>query len=452
MRRIAIFVAVLAISGCAITDAIGRKVVARAGDHVLTVDWFAETLAASRVSLRPDPVERWAWSWVDYSLFLQAMADGETFADSATVEQAMWPEVLFTRAEAFREERDENRLQIDSAMVDSAFAAGDYRIIDHILVGTSASDRESARSDKRRRAEDIRARLVAGGSWAEEAQVTDDIATRNTGGRLGMMERGQTVPDFEQVVFSLEPGDLAEVAETHYGYHIIRRPPLAEVREEYDRRIRAILLERWQEALLQELTERRSVRITDDGPAILRDAVARPVKALAREPGRVIGTYDGGRLTDVDFVLWFQVWAGEQPMPAVDTSDAGLRRMAMEAMWNEVLHLEAKEAGVAISQEQHRRIRQALEGRLGRLRRVLRVDSVMALAEGPAARQRVAREALFEYKTRTARNLREMVKVPPFLASKLRSEYRWSFSYAGLNKAIRRATELRAVRDTTSGH
>ena len=450
MRRIAILVAVLAISGCAMTDAISRKVVARAGDHVLTVEWFAETLAEGRASLRPDLLEQWAWSWVQYSLFLQAVADSGSFADSATVEEAMWPEMRYARVTALYEELAKGRPQTDSAQVDSAFAAGDYRIIDHILIGMSTSDPRSERGEKRRRAEVIRARLMAGRSWATEAQATTDVATRSSDGRLGMIERGQTVSEFERVVFSLEPGDLSEITETYYGYHIIRRPILAEVRDEYEREISAVLLEQWKVAWLQELTERRGVRITDDGPDTMRDAVDRPVRVLARESGKVIGNYDGGRFTDVDFVRWLQASSGEEHISVDDASEESLRNMATMAMQSELLHLEAEKAGVVVPQEQYARILRVLENRIRRLRRALRVDSVMALAEGPNARLQVAQEVLFEYKTRTARNLREVAKVPPFLAAKLRSERPWSFSYAGLNKAIRRATELRAMRDSTS--
>jgi len=92
-----------------------------------------------------------------------------------------------------------------------------------------------------------------------------------------------------------------------------------------------------------------------------------------------------------------------------------------------------------------------LERRLDHLRSVLRVDSVMARADGQKERRQVAREVLDAYYERTASTLREMAIVPPFLAAKLRAERRWSFSYAGLNKAIRQAVELRAARDSTSG-
>ena len=451
MRRLMIPLAALVISSCTIADVLSRNVVARAGDQVLTVDWFAETVADGRAVLRPEALERWAWSWVEYSLFLQAIADGETFADSATVEEVMWPELLFTRVAALHEEFTERRAQLDSAQVDSAFAAGDQRIIDHILIASAPSDTPSEKETKRLRAEAIRDRLLAGGSWATEAQATDDVATRRRNGRLGIIERGETVPEFEQVVFSLGPGELSPVTETYYGFHILRRPPLAEVREEYAARISVVMMDQRRDALLRELTERKSVRVNDDGPDIMRAAAARPVRVLARAPGKVIGTYDGGRLTDVDFVRWLQAWSGEMPIAVEDTSDDALLDMAMKAMQNEILHSEAKEVGVEIPAEQEVRIRRALESRLQRVRRVLGLDSAMAQVEELGARMQVAREVLDAYKKRTARNLREVVMVPPFLAAKLRSERPWSFSYAGLNKAIRQAVELRAARDSSSG-
>jgi len=451
MRRLLIPLAVLAIGGCAITDAISRNVVARAGDHVLTVDWFAETMAEGEVLLRPDILERWAWTWVQYSLFLQAMAAGDTFVDSATVAEAMWPEVLIARVGALHEQFAATRLQIDSAQIDSAFAVGEHRVIDHILIGTASSDLASEKDEKRRRAEAIRARLAAGRSWANEVQATTDIATRTVDGRLGTIEPGQTLPEFEQVAFSLEPGELSEVTETYYGYHIIRRPTLHEVRQDFEGRIGVVLLEQWKELLLRELTERRGVRITDDGPEIMRAAADRPFRVLALEPGKVIGTYDGGSLTDVGFVRWLQAWPGEEHISVADASDEELRDMATRAVQNDILHLEAKEVGAAVPPEQYAEILVALEEKLDRLRGVLRVDSVMARANGLNERRQVAQEVLDEYFTRTAGTLRDMVIVPPFLAAKLRSERRWSFSYAGLNKGIQRAVELRAARDSTAG-
>jgi len=63
---------------------------------------------------------------------------------------------------------------------------------------------------------------------------------------LGSFERGRMVQEFEDVVFAMSPGEISEVVETQYGYHIIRfesRQPetkrlLGEVRGEIDKKLR----------------------------------------------------------------------------------------------------------------------------------------------------------------------------------------------------------------------
>jgi peptidyl-prolyl cis-trans isomerase D len=57
----------------------------------------------------------------------------------------------------------------------------------------------------------------------EEAakQSSDSISARN-GGSLGKMRRGQTVPAFDQAVFSLPIGQISEPLLTQFGYHIIK--------------------------------------------------------------------------------------------------------------------------------------------------------------------------------------------------------------------------------------
>lgn len=71
-------------------------------------------------------------------------------------------------------------------------------------------------------AQKVRADLFGGAEWAgEAAQYSDDLGTKDSGGELGVVSRGQMVQEFEDAVFSLDVGELSQPVKTSYGYHIV---------------------------------------------------------------------------------------------------------------------------------------------------------------------------------------------------------------------------------------
>lgn len=75
----------------------------------------------------------------------------------------------------------------------------------------------------------IAAEIAAGASFAELAVRSDDIGTSGNGGDLGFSGRGVFDPAFEDVLFSLEKGQVSEPVKSEYGYHLIE---LVDVRGE----------------------------------------------------------------------------------------------------------------------------------------------------------------------------------------------------------------------------
>ncbi|MGD2153722.1 MAG: peptidylprolyl isomerase [Gemmatimonadales bacterium] len=82
---------------------------------------------------------------------------------------------------------------------------------------------EEAQLAARERAEQVLSRLRAGEDFGQLArELSDDIASRENGGDLGWVRQGQLLPEFEEVLFWMRPGQVSNIVETSVGYHIIK--------------------------------------------------------------------------------------------------------------------------------------------------------------------------------------------------------------------------------------
>jgi peptidyl-prolyl cis-trans isomerase SurA len=92
---------------------------------------------------------------------------------------------------------------------------------EQVVVAPMAS--EEARERAREEAEEIRRRLLRGEDFAQLARRhSADPGSRERGGDLGWFRRGRMVPEFERAAFALRTGEVSQVVETSFGFHIIR--------------------------------------------------------------------------------------------------------------------------------------------------------------------------------------------------------------------------------------
>ena len=89
----------------------------------------------------------------------------------------------------------------------------------HILIAAS----DDASEDPKATLEEIRASIIAGGtSFAEAAAAHSSCPSSANGGSLGTFGKGQMVPEFEIAAFTQEIGEVGDIVETQFGYHIIQ--------------------------------------------------------------------------------------------------------------------------------------------------------------------------------------------------------------------------------------
>jgi len=73
------------------------------------------------------------------------------------------------------------------------------------------------------KATDLRAKIVAGGDFAELAKAnSDDAGSGANGGALGAFTKGRMVPQFEEAAFKLKENDVSDPVKTQFGYHVIQ--------------------------------------------------------------------------------------------------------------------------------------------------------------------------------------------------------------------------------------
>ena len=147
--------------------------------------------------------------------------------------------------------------------------------------GEAGEDAAAGASDPlREEARQVLEQLRRGVGFAGlAAEHSDDQVTRENGGEIGWVQRGQTVPELEQILFSVPSGSEPQLVETSYGFHIAqvmerqeaRLRPLEEVRSEIepglkDQKVR-------QEALAQARSIVEGVR------------AGKPLDEAAREAG-----------------------------------------------------------------------------------------------------------------------------------------------------------------------
>ena len=78
-------------------------------------------------------------------------------------------------------------------------------------------------AEVRAKAEQVLKQIQAGGDFAELARkYSEDTGSAQQGGNLGPFTRGRMVREFENVAFSLKPGEVSGLVRTQFGYHIIK--------------------------------------------------------------------------------------------------------------------------------------------------------------------------------------------------------------------------------------
>ncbi|MCB1886650.1 MAG: peptidylprolyl isomerase [Rhodocyclaceae bacterium] len=193
-------------------------------------------------------------------------------------------------AEAYLQEMSERDIT-DEAV--SKLAQSEYRAqperfqrdpevqVRHILLKANECEADRGLS----KAEDLRQRVLNGEAFdALAMEFSQDPGSAPKGGDLGYVPRGRTVKPFEDAAFALEsPGDVSEVVESQFGFHIIQLEakrsagliPYPEVQAGLEQEIEARLQAAARKKLLEEA-------LASDTPEYENERISATIDRLAK--------------------------------------------------------------------------------------------------------------------------------------------------------------------------
>jgi peptidyl-prolyl cis-trans isomerase C len=102
------------------------------------------------------------------------------------------------------------------------FKQGDSIRASHILCGVDPKASDVDKKKAKEKAETLLKDIKGGKDFAELAKTNSTCPSKAQGGDLGFFGKGQMVPAFENAAFALKPGEVSNVVETQFGYHIIK--------------------------------------------------------------------------------------------------------------------------------------------------------------------------------------------------------------------------------------
>ncbi len=93
----------------------------------------------------------------------------------------------------------------------------------HILIKLPPDASPELKEQKRKLAAEVLEKARAGQDFAQLAKkYSDDPGSAAKGGELGLFPRGTMVAPFEKAAFSLAPGQISDIVESPFGFHIIK--------------------------------------------------------------------------------------------------------------------------------------------------------------------------------------------------------------------------------------
>ena len=421
----------------------GPETAAKAAGQELTAIRVSEILTGAKGSkLTTESAEFIANLWVDYSLFAQGIASGKLTADSATVNRAMWPALAELRANHWHDTLVARRATATDAQIDSTYNAGVDRAVQHILIMVSPKATVAERATAKKSIDGIASQLKGGANFGALAiKNSMDTGSGADSGFLPIGPKGRFVPAFDSVMFSLAPGATSAVVPTEFGFHILRRPALAEVKTRFRDFVRNSQVAFVDSSYFAELDKANDFKVDPNAAATIKAALA-DIDGK-RKDKTVLVNYKGGGFTVADLLKWVGALTadpvkGPQTMSQIKAApDTQLVEFSRRLAQNAMVLRDAEKNKVGISTEEWKQISTDFSMQLDTLKVAIGLTpDVLDPKASASDRSKAAALKVDQYFDKLVKGESRLRVLPGLMATSLREDGKYLVNPAGVKRAL----------------
>ena len=428
-------------------------VVARAGTQELSVNRLGDMLGNSKIGV---PVNRDVASlvardlWVPYQLLATAAAHGDSLADPKAIDEAAAGMIEQAKLRKFMEQVSSKMPSDTGSQASYEKGANDLFAARHILFAVPESASAAAKDSVRRRAESVRAQLTPA-NFADLARRYSDDGSKQQGGDLGVFPRGMMVKPFGDAVAALKPGEISNVVESQFGYHIIQRNTRDQIKGQYAQQAGDRTRQTAESTYIAQAQAAAKVQVKDNAVTVAKNVAKDPI--THRNDKDVVATWSGGNLTAGKFatVLLSDPRAAQITQQIQQVPDSVVRMYVKQMAERELLLQRADSAKTGPTPEEYASLHADFVRAVAMTWQALRIDpkSLADSAKTPAERERLAAARIEAYLDKVMAGEAQPVPVPSPLQIVLMNKYDSKVNAAGIDRAVERAQKIRVVADST---
>lgn len=425
-------------------------VVATAAGQELSVTRLGELLGQSQAPLRRDVVQTVADLWVTYQLIGQAAANGDSLDDPEVIDEAMWAAIAGQRSRMLYEKISVNwNKDVDTTAARQAYDDGQLLAARHILFNVPAGDTTQADADALRKANAARTTLTSA-NFATMADQLNQPGAAGPGGELGVFPLGAMVPEFQQAVLALKPGEISQPVRSQFGYHLIRRSTYDEVKDQFLAQYKQRAAAVGESTYVAGLESTGRIEVRPQAATALKAYAADPV--AKRDDRTVIATSVLGNFTVERAAKWINGFPQPQTVlqQMQEAPDSVIPMFVKNLVRNDLILKQADSAGIQVDSADMAQMRKGFVTAVTTAWTGLNVapNQLADSAKTESERERLAASRIENYVDRLILKDEAFVQVPASVAGALQDKYKWDINSSGVDRALERAGKIRAAADS----